>query len=488
MRALFDVKEYRDGRRSGWLYFCPHCGVEYTFAGYVDRPCPICGNKNPGGRGYSEVCRNGGIDYTFAKMKETRIEKGIADPEPLLAKFGINCDYTVSSFIRSQIESIRENPQKLKTYIIDLFNLEGNIISLRKHLADLYVQRYRNDVEIDAINNRPKIESEQKLQEDIERFDRAKEDYRKCLEKHRKCLEELESCKVQKPTPVVLPLHIKPVEPVYQQPGLFNKKKILAQNEALERNYKLDLQEYERNCQQRLIEMEKRTKAATDKYWANVQEKEQAVQAMEKAVQEAKSKMESLVVKPENYIPDSPPVVYPEKAKKELISAEIEKAESLLKNMYQTRYEMYATDIVYRKYRDIVALATFYEYLLSGRCSTLEGPNGAYNLYESEIRANLIISKLSEVEKSLKKIEQSQYMIYSQLTEMNKTLSRINGTLDVACGAITDIQTNTSDMTQYMAIISQNSAVIAHNTAVNAYYSKMNAELTDALGFMVAFK
>ena len=35
--------------------------------------------------------------------------------------------------------------------------------------------------------------------------------------------------------------------------------------------------------------------------------------------------------------------------------------------------------------------------------------------------------------------------------------------------------------------ISKNSDVIAHNTAVTAYYSKINAELTNALGYMVAF-
>ena len=40
----------------------------------------------------------------------------------------------------------------------------------------------------------------------------------------------------------------------------------------------------------------------------------------------------------------------------------------------------------------------------------------------------------------------------------------------------------------FMERLSKNSDVIAHNTAVTAYYSKINAELTDALGFMVALK
>lgn len=39
-----------------------------------------------------------------------------------------------------------------------------------------------------------------------------------------------------------------------------------------------------------------------------------------------------------------------------------------------------------------------------------------------------------------------------------------------------------------MEHISRNSDVVAHNTAVTAYYSKVNTELTNALGYMVAFK
>ena len=43
-------------------------------------------------------------------------------------------------------------------------------------------------------------------------------------------------------------------------------------------------------------------------------------------------------------------------------------------------------------------------------------------------------------------------------------------------------------MNVYMEKVAANSDVIAHNTAVNAYYSQVNAELTDALGYMVAMR
>ena len=79
-------------------------------------------------------------------------------------------------------------------------------------------------------------------------------------------------------------------------------------------------------------------------------------------------------------------------------------------------------------------------------------------------------------------------MICSQLSEMSKALDQMNSTMSAAYGAITDIRANTNDMKTYMANISKNSKVIAHNSTVTAYYSKVNAELTNALGFMVALK
>ena len=78
---------------------------------------------------------------------------------------------------------------------------------------------------------------------------------------------------------------------------------------------------------------------------------------------------------------------------------------------------MYSLDVIFPKYRNIIAVSSFYEYLLSGRCDKLEG---AYNIFESELRMNLIINKIDDVIKHLEKIEQHQYMLYSAIQENNK--------------------------------------------------------------------
>ena len=47
--------------------------------------------------------------------------------------------------------------------------------------------------------------------------------------------------------------------------------------------------------------------------------------------------------------------------------------------------KLYAADVIFPKYRNMVAICTIYEYFVSGRCTTLVGADGAYNLYESEL-------------------------------------------------------------------------------------------------------
>lgn len=82
---------------------------------------------------------------------------------------------------------------------------------------------------------------------------------------------------------------------------------------------------------------------------------------------------------------------------------------------------LYAKDIVYTKYRNLVSIATLFEYIDSGRCFELEGPNGAYNLYEGELRADMIISSLNSILSDLEAIKNNQYTLYRSIENANAT-------------------------------------------------------------------
>ena len=81
---------------------------------------------------------------------------------------------------------------------------------------------------------------------------------------------------------------------------------------------------------------------------------------------------------------------------------------------------LYDMDVIYPKYRNLVAVSMIYEYLSSGRCDRLDGPDGAYNLYEMELRQNIIIGQLSSIVENLNQIRNNQFTLYNELVSANQ--------------------------------------------------------------------
>lgn len=126
--------------------------------------------------------------------------------------------------------------------------------------------------------------------------------------------------------------------------------------------------------------------------------------------------------------------------------------------------KLYALNVLYPKYRNSVAVATFFEYFDSKRCTSLEGHEGAYNIYENEIRLNAIISKLDDIINRLDEIKQSQYEIYQAVNEGNQKASMLyHKTMEMVDTART-IENNT-------AISVYNGEIVAKNTEIMKYIS-----------------
>jgi hypothetical protein len=129
-----------------------------------------------------------------------------------------------------------------------------------------------------------------------------------------------------------------------------------------------------------------------------------------------------------------------------------DKTVSILNNMY-------SYDIVYIKYRSLIPICTFYEYLASRRCDSLEGANGAYNLYENEIRLNTIINKLDIVISKLDQIIDNQRMLYNEMVRIREENSRICNKLDNLSYDLQEIRSNST-------IIEYNTRIAAQNTEI----------------------
>ena len=107
-------------------------------------------------------------------------------------------------------------------------------------------------------------------------------------------------------------------------------------------------------------------------------------------------------------------------------NTQLKEFDSLLNTLENCLEKLYAQNIIYSKYRNLISVATIYEYFESGRCCELEGANGAYNMYENELRANIIIGSLSQIISDIQQIKNGQYALYQQLNYSNQLLKSIN--------------------------------------------------------------
>lgn len=87
--------------------------------------------------------------------------------------------------------------------------------------------------------------------------------------------------------------------------------------------------------------------------------------------------------------------------------------------------QYYGIGIIFPKYRNLNAVCSFYEYFMSGRCSTFTGHEGAYNIFESELRANLILAKLDDILAHLEQIKENQYLLYTAINESNRRINSL---------------------------------------------------------------
>jgi len=106
--------------------------------------------------------------------------------------------------------------------------------------------------------------------------------------------------------------------------------------------------------------------------------------------------------------------------------------------------ELYSLDIIFEKYRNLIAISMFYEYFASSRVSKLEGKDGAYNLFENEMRQNIIIVKLNDICNNLEDIKQNQYCMYKELIDINTSLDILNKNVSSITKNINNIDSNVS--------------------------------------------
>ena len=138
-----------------------------------------------------------------------------------------------------------------------------------------------------------------------------------------------------------------------------------------------------------------------------------------------------------------------------------------LKDVEKTLSKYYDLDVIYPKYRNLVALTTFAEYLESGRCKSLYGYTGCYNVYEQELRQNIIIGKLDQILIQLDQIKKVQFATYLAIQQSNAIQSAMLNT----CNEMLDETRRENAMLEAQA---QDNKIIKRNSEITSTIATLN--------------
>lgn len=149
---------------------------------------------------------------------------------------------------------------------------------------------------------------------------------------------------------------------------------------------------------------------------------------------------------------------YEEKLRKnaeeeKLYQAELERVEQFNRNLdnqirsieenkaetQQALQKLYDLGIIYPKYRSLIPVSMFCEYMDSKRRSVLEGKNEMYDLYEQELLGKLIVGELTDIKNqlrviscqlgsiagSLTSIQRNQMLVYEEVAKGNRIAEEI---------------------------------------------------------------
>ncbi len=131
--------------------------------------------------------------------------------------------------------------------------------------------------------------------------------------------------------------------------------------------------------------------------------------------------------------------------------------------------QFYAAGPVFPKYRSLIPMCSMYEYFISGRCSSLTGHEGAYNIYENEVRLDRICTKLDEVIQNLQQIQRNQFVLFQAIQEGNEISQKILDESINQTQLMGEIGENT-------ALAARNAEIAANNAAACAWISVANYE------------
>lgn len=126
-------------------------------------------------------------------------------------------------------------------------------------------------------------------------------------------------------------------------------------------------------------------------------------------------------------------------------------------------------------YQGLVPISIIHGYFDTGRCTQLQGHEGAYNLYEDEKMKGMIISKLDIVSQQLGRLNNSMLYVGQTIEECNSRLADLESTSNRMINSVNNMSNN---VTNQLNGASSKMSAIEENAANSAYYAEIGARMT----------
>lgn len=146
---------------------------------------------------------------------------------------------------------------------------------------------------------------------------------------------------------------------------------------------------------------------------------------------------------------------------------------------------LYDLNIVYKKYRNLIAITMFCEYFDSGLRTQLEGENGMYDLYEQQLMGKMIIGELSAVNSNLRTISYKLGNLSNQLTNMQRNQLMLYEEVAKSNSIVSDIKHSTE---QLLNSSEKHLSAIQRSTEMAAFQAEATARRTNAIAKMAEYE
>lgn len=174
----------------------------------------------------------------------------------------------------------------------------------------------------------------------------------------------------------------------------------------------------------------------------------------------ANERMQQIEIRNQNKINDA-------QKNNQMIAEAQRKLKEAHKETVNTLQKFYEKNILHHKYRNITSLIYIYDYIDTGICAGLEGTDGAYRQYETDVRLDRINSNLDAVIAKMDMVIEKLDHIYSKVSDLSnemrqamggiqRTIDRVSQQIEAQAKKLDEIGVNTATTAYTVQVIERN--------------------------------